>query len=146
MGWLSVSNCCRDVSSFVLLTCVQYARMIPSIILLGNSRDLTCRGTTTSCRCYCRLFRLFRLFWLFWLFQLFRLFQLFQLFWLFQLFQLLWGGDIDTVLPFAFALAFSILVFVVVWSTLARVLELAIFGRIHLVCIFEPIIFGCNSP
>ena len=61
MGWLSVSNCCRDVSSFVLLTCILYVRVILGIIL-GNSRDLTCRGDRTSCRCYRRLFQLFRLF------------------------------------------------------------------------------------
>ena len=66
-----------------------------------------------------------------------------RLFWLFRLFQLFRGGDlVDAVLSFAFTLAFSFLVFVVVWSTLARVLGPVIFGRIHLVCIFEATFFG----
>ena len=130
MEWLSVSNFCRNVSSFVLLTCILYLRMILGIIL-GNSRDLTCRGTNTTCRCYCRLFRLFLLFRLFQFFQLFgsfssfssfgsfSSFSSFSFFWLFRLFQLFRGGDlVDAVLSFAFALAFSFLVLLLCGSLL----------------------------
>ena len=56
MGWLSVLDCCRDVSNFVLLIWILCMRVIPNI-MLGNPRDLACRGSRSSCRCYCRLCR-----------------------------------------------------------------------------------------
>ena len=126
MGWLFVSNCCRDVSSFVLLTCILYVRMILGIIL-GNSRDLTCRGSRSSSVDSSGSFGSFGSFWLF---QLFRLFGSFSSF-----------GFLALSALSALSLAFSSLVFVVVWFTLARVFEPVIFGRIQLVCIFESTFF-----